>query len=119
MGFAIINPLKEQHVSQHENWKCSSKILLETESNIWCLANAHTSDIVSTQGLFYMMFVCSITLWNVVVFRCLAGFSGQFCEIEVNECNSSPCLHGSTCADHINGYTCKCQQGNCYMAEQS
>eukprot|EP00075_Anas_platyrhynchos_P021732 XP_027310985.1 LOW QUALITY PROTEIN: protein eyes shut homolog [Anas platyrhynchos] len=42
--------------------------------------------------------------------RCLAGFSGQFCEIEVNECNSSPCLHGSTCEDHVNGYTCKCQQ---------
>lgn len=59
-----------------------------------------------------MMVMHSITLWNVVCFRCLAGFSGQFCEIEVNECNSSPCLHGSTCEDHINGYTCKCQQGN-------
>uniref|UniRef100_A0A674KD90 Protein eyes shut homolog n=1 Tax=Terrapene triunguis TaxID=2587831 RepID=A0A674KD90_9SAUR len=41
--------------------------------------------------------------------RCHTGFSGQFCEIEVNECGSSPCLHGSTCEDHINGYTCKCQ----------
>ncbi|KQL60541.1 hypothetical protein AAES_06806 [Amazona aestiva] len=43
--------------------------------------------------------------------RCLAGFSGQFCEVEVNECNSSPCLHGSTCEDRISGYTCKCQKG--------
>ncbi|CAM4533493.1 unnamed protein product, partial [Caretta caretta] len=42
---------------------------------------------------------------------CHTGFSGQFCEIEVNECGSSPCLHGSTCEDRINGYTCKCQHG--------
>lgn len=56
---------------------------------------------------------------NVICFRCLAGFSGQFCEIEVNECNSSPCLHGSTCEDHVNGYTCKCQQGNWHLTEQS
>lgn len=54
----------------------------------------------------------NVTHRNVICFRCLAGFSGQFCEIEVNECNSSPCLHGSTCEDHVNGYTCKCQQGN-------
>ncbi|KYO47096.1 hypothetical protein Y1Q_0014007 [Alligator mississippiensis] len=31
--------------------------------------------------------------------------------MEINECNSLPCLHGSTCEDHINGYACKCQQG--------
>lgn len=50
-----------------------------------------------------------------VFFRCLAGFSGQFCEIEVNECNSSPCLHGSTCEDHVSGYTCQCQKGNRHL----
>lgn len=56
-----------------------------------------------------------ITYANFFIFfplRCLPGFSGQFCEININECSSSPCQHGANCEDHINGYVCKCQPGN-------
>ena len=28
-----------------------------------------------------------------------------------NECPSSPCQHGATCVDGINGYTCVCDDG--------
>lgn len=44
--------------------------------------------------------------------RCLPGFSGQFCKININECSSSLCLKGAKCEDHISGRICKCQQGN-------
>ena len=31
--------------------------------------------------------------------------------LDVNECISSPCLHASTCIDHVNYYTCVCSNG--------
>lgn len=30
---------------------------------------------------------------------------------DVNECASNPCLHGSTCIDHANSFTCNCATG--------
>ena len=40
--------------------------------------------------------------------QCLAGFSGETCENNINDCVSNPCLNGGECIDGINGYTCKC-----------
>ena len=28
--------------------------------------------------------------------------------IEINECESSPCLNGASCVDNINRYSCSC-----------
>ncbi|XP_020613166.1 von Willebrand factor D and EGF domain-containing protein-like, partial [Orbicella faveolata] len=46
------------------------------------------------------MYVCS----------CQAGYEGQHCEKEIDECLSSPCING-TCVDGINNYTCQCERG--------
>ncbi|KAL7841890.1 hypothetical protein SRHO_G00255810, partial [Serrasalmus rhombeus] len=42
---------------------------------------------------------------------CPAGFTGDFCEVDVNECCSEPCFHGAICQDLINGYQCHCRPG--------
>ena len=48
-------------------------------------------------------------------FRSLAcsssGYTGEFCEQEINECTSDPCMHGGECVDQINMYTCSCLPG--------
>lgn len=35
---------------------------------------------------------------------------GTTCEVNVDECSSFPCIQGS-CLDHIDGYTCLCDEG--------
>ena len=39
------------------------------------------------------------------------GFTGFYCEIQIDYCQSSPCLNGGLCRTLINGYRCDCLQG--------
>jgi len=47
---------------------------------------------------------------------CAPGYSGDSCQLEINECVSSPCVNGATCNDLINHYTCSCPLG--YTGEE-
>uniref|UniRef100_A0A8C7VAB4 Notch receptor 2 n=1 Tax=Oncorhynchus mykiss TaxID=8022 RepID=A0A8C7VAB4_ONCMY len=39
------------------------------------------------------------------------GFSGEMCQIDIDECSSTPCLNGAKCIDRPNGYECECAEG--------
>ena len=39
------------------------------------------------------------------------SITGVYCEKELNECESEPCLNGGTCVDLKTGYSCKCVDG--------
>ncbi|PNF36740.1 Protein crumbs [Cryptotermes secundus] len=41
---------------------------------------------------------------------CVPGITGENCEINVNECDPEPCIHGS-CKDVIGSYECECEDG--------
>ncbi|KAM9342473.1 cadherin EGF LAG seven-pass G-type receptor 3 [Pholidichthys leucotaenia] len=43
--------------------------------------------------------------------RCPVGFTGDYCEMEINLCYSNPCLNGGVCARREGGYTCICREG--------
>jgi protein crumbs len=40
--------------------------------------------------------------------QCLEGFTGDFCEINIDDCKSQPCQNNGLCIDLLNGYTCDC-----------
>ena len=40
--------------------------------------------------------------------ECLDGWTGVYCQEEVNECSSDPCQNNAECEDLNNGYKCHC-----------
>uniref|UniRef100_A0A674DK64 Neurogenic locus notch homolog protein 1 n=1 Tax=Salmo trutta TaxID=8032 RepID=A0A674DK64_SALTR len=42
--------------------------------------------------------------------HCQAGYTGSYCEEQVDECIPNPCQSGATCTDFLGGYSCKVGQ---------
>ncbi|XP_041081369.1 cadherin EGF LAG seven-pass G-type receptor 3-like, partial [Polyodon spathula] len=43
--------------------------------------------------------------------RCPPGFTGDYCDTEINLCYSKPCLSGGVCTRREGGYSCVCREG--------
>lgn len=43
--------------------------------------------------------------------NCSVGYEGQFCEIDIDECQGVVCQNGGTCHDKVGAHVCLCQPG--------
>jgi len=48
---------------------------------------------------------------DAYVCACPPGYTGFNCETDIDECASTPCLHGGTCKQGVNSYKCTCASG--------
>ncbi|CAF1380734.1 unnamed protein product [Rotaria magnacalcarata] len=51
---------------------------------------------------------CLLSTTGAYACRCREGYTGAYCENNINECASNPCLGGGTCYDLVNAYACFC-----------
>ena len=85
----------------------------------------YTNDITENVPVIMMRF----TLYNLYIFnhavikllavvfyvcyscQCKDGFTGEACDVNIDECASNPCKFGAKCEDLIAGYKCHCPSG--------
>lgn len=46
----------------------------------------------------------------ILTFNSLSYILGILCDININECESSPCFNGGTCTDLVNDFSCQCPE---------
>ncbi|KAK6020636.1 EGF-like domain protein, partial [Ostertagia ostertagi] len=42
---------------------------------------------------------------------CDEGWTGENCDVNIDDCASQPCQNGGTCTDEIAGFSCSCPAG--------
>ncbi len=42
---------------------------------------------------------------------CVSGYTGDLCDVDINECANNPCINGGTCTNTDGSFTCTCVPG--------
>jgi len=85
------------------NYTCSCSVLYsgpecEVKRQIDCASDCQTFDKLAQCDQINGLTVC----------LCSAGFRGDQCQFNIDDCDAQPCLNNATCVDGINTFTCDC-----------
>uniref|UniRef100_A0A8P4KDC2 Neurogenic locus notch homolog protein 1 n=1 Tax=Dicentrarchus labrax TaxID=13489 RepID=A0A8P4KDC2_DICLA len=90
-GTCKLNPLQLLYINDHI---CMTTCIFNVVGANPC---EHGGRCLNTKGSFQC--------------KCLQGYEGPRCEMDVNECMSNPCHNDATCLDQIGGFHCICMPG--------
>ena len=90
--------------------ECSSN---PCQSGSICDESTHYGQLLEEGGADHHMTNATgnITALDQFACYCSPGFTGHQCDINIDDCASSPCLNGGQCEDHVDEYQCFCTPG--------
>lgn len=84
-----------------------ASIVMTVFANLALLVSHSESETTNLQWKISPHWICQQTHW--LCLTCL--LPGPKCNVEIDECASSPCRNGGTCVDEENGFHCQCPEG--------
>lgn len=89
--------------SQLDTDQCDVCSLCENESFCRKFKNKKLKSTFNTDSLTQLKEIIDFNCY------CVPGYTGTYCQIDINECLTQPCSNNSTCIDKINSFECECE----------
>lgn len=130
MLLLVVNPNVTEQGLYSQGGCGSGSLWFEEQLFDFSISHFHwVNSWLSYQCWWQACFMCLLTLFNFVSgvtvdqlcqhsghclnvgnthrCQCRVGYTGSYCEEQLDECDSSPCQNGATCRDHLGGYQCE------------
>ena len=91
--------------------ECSLALGLGCDCGINATSSCGPSALCSGKGVCTIKYDANPWRGQYASCDCVPGYTGTFCELDINECASNPCFNGASCQNNINNFVCTCVPG--------
>ncbi|KAG8430107.1 hypothetical protein GDO86_018475 [Hymenochirus boettgeri] len=110
---------KDLYMCEHSNpCKNEAECVIDTDGDYSCICPEpfYGQHCELKKGPYSVLLnggTCNDEGWicREVYLPCLAGYTGELCQTDVDDCLMRPCANGATCHDGINRFSCECPPG--------